>query len=268
MKLSVLFAISAACLATVARADNAILVQSTTSTKNAGLYDYILPVVKADTGITVNVVALGTGAAIKNAMNCDGDVLLVHSRKREDQFVAAGYAKQRYDVMYNDFVVVGPAGDPAGIAGGTDVTATMVKIANSKSKFVSRGDDSGTHSKEKSLWAMAKIDQTASSGEWYRETGSGMGATLNAAVGMGAYALSDRASWGAHANKADFKIMVEGDQRLFNPYGVMLVDLQKCPNVKSREGQIFIDWLISAKGQATIASFKLDGKQLFFPNAE
>ena len=171
--MSVLFGISAACLATVAMADNAILVQSTTSTKNAGLYSYILPVVKADTGITVNVVAVGTGAAIKNAMNCDGDVLLVHSRKREDQFVAAGYAKQRYDVMYNDFVVVGPAGDPAGIAGGTDVTATMVKIADSKSKFASRGDDSGTHSKEKSLWAMAKIDQTASSGEWYRETGSG-----------------------------------------------------------------------------------------------
>ena len=158
MKLSVLFAVSTACLATVAMADNAILVQSTTSTKNAGLYDYILPVVKADTGITVNVVAVGTGAAIKNAMNCDGDVLLVHSRKREDQFVAAGYAKQRYDVMYNDFVVVGPASDPAGIAGGKDVTSAMVKIANSKSKFASRGDDSGTHSKEKSLCAMAKID--------------------------------------------------------------------------------------------------------------
>ena len=211
--------------------------------------------------------AVGTGQAIKNAKNGDGDVLLVHSRKREDQFVAAGYAKQRYDVMYNDFVVVGPASDPAGIAGGKDVTSAMVKIANSKSKFASRGDDSGTHSKEKSLWAMAKIDQAASSGDWYRETGSGMGATLNAAVGMGAYALSDRASWGAHANKADFKIMVEGDQRLFNPYGVMLVNSQKCPNVRSKEGQIFIDWLISAKGQAAIASFKLDGKQLFFPNA-
>ena len=268
MKFAILFAAGAACLATAAIADNAILVQSTTSTKNAGLYDYILPMVKADTGITVNVVAVGTGAAIKNAMNCDGDVLLVHSRKREDQFVAAGYAKQRYDVMYNDFVVIGPAGDPAGIAGGTDVTAAMVKIANSKSKFASRGDDSGTHSKEKSLWAMAKIDQAASSGDWYRETGSGMGATLNAAVGMGAYALSDRASWGAHANKADFKIMVEGDKRLFNPYGVMLVDSQKCPNVRSKEGQIFIDWLISEKGQAAIASFKLDGKQLFFPNAK
>ena len=159
MKFAILFAAGAACLATAAMADNAILVQSTTSTKNAGLYDYILPMVKADTGITVNVVAVGTGAAIKNAMNCDGDVLLVHSRKREDQFVAAGYAKQRYDVMYNDFVVVGPASDPAGIAGGKDVTSAMVKIANSKSKFASRGDDSGTHSKEKSLWAMAKIDQ-------------------------------------------------------------------------------------------------------------
>ena len=178
MKFAVLFAVSAACLATTAMADSAILVQSTTSTKNAGLYDYILPMVKIDTGITVNVVAVGTGAAIKNAMNCDGDVLLVHSRKREDQFVAAGYAKQRYDVMYNDFVVIGPAGDPAGIAGGKDVTTAMVKIANSKSKFASRGDDSGTHSKEKSLWAMAKVDQAASSGDWYRETGSGMGSDL------------------------------------------------------------------------------------------
>ena len=268
MKFAILFAAGTACLSTAAMADRVILVQSTTSTKNAGLYDYILPMVKADTGITVNVVAVGTGAAIKNAMNCDGDVLFVHSRKREDQFVAAGYANQRYDVMYNDFVVIGPTGDPAGIAGGKDAIAAMTRIADSKSKFASRGDDSGTHSKEKSLWATAKIDQTAGSGEWYRETGSGMGATLNAAVGMGAYTLSDRASWGAYGNKADFKIMVEGDQRLFNPYGVMLVDSQKCPNVRSKEGQMFIDWLISARGQAAISSFKLNGKQLFFANAE
>jgi tungstate transport system substrate-binding protein len=268
MKFAILLVAGTACLANAAMADGAILVQSTTSTKNAGLYDYILPMIKADTGITVNVVAVGTGAAIKNAMNCDGDVLLVHSRKREDKFVADGYAKQRYDVMYNDFVVIGPVGDPAGISGGKDVTAAMAKIASSNSKFASRGDDSGTHSKEKSLWAMAKVDQAASSGDWYRETGSGMGTTLNAAVGMGAYTLSDRASWWAHANKADFKIMVEGDQLLFNPYGVMLVDSQKCPNARSKEGQIFIDWLISTKGQAAIASFKLNGKQLFFPNAE
>ena len=258
---------SAVCLTSAALADMSILVQSTTSTKNAGLYDYILPMVKADTGITVNVVAVGTGAAIKNAMNCDGDVLLVHSRAREDRFVAEGYAKQRYDVMYNDFVIIGPAADPAGIAGSKDIATAMTKIAISKSKFASRGDDSGTHSKEKSLWRLANIDQNTGSGDWYRETGSGMGATLNAAVGMAAYTLSDRASWGAHGNKADFRIMVEGDKRLFNPYGVMLVNAEKCPTVKSKAGQVFIDWLISAKGQNAIASFTVNGKQLFFPNA-
>lgn len=251
-----------------ARAETAIIVQSTTSTKNAGLYDHILPIVKRDTGITVNVVAVGTGAAIKNAMNCDGDVLLVHSRAREDRFVADGYAERRYDVMYNDFVIIGPATDPAGIAGSTDASMAMKQIAQSKSIFASRGDDSGTHGKEKSLWKAAGVDQSAASGSWYRETGSGMGATLNAAVGMGAYTISDRASWGAFANKTDFSIMVEGDSRLFNPYGVMLVSKSKCPSVKTEAGQTFIDWLISAKGQQAIAGFRVGGKQLFFPNAE
>jgi len=259
--------LSGVILVTPALADSSILVQSTTSTKNSGLYDYILPMVKKDTGVNVNVVAVGTGAAIKNAMNCDGDVLLVHSRKREDKFVADGYAKRRYDVMYNDFVVIGPAADPAGVAGMTDVGEAFGKIAKTKSSFASRGDDSGTHGKEKSLWKAAGVDQKSGSGAWYRETGSGMGATLNAAVGMGAYSLSDRASWGAFANKGDFKIVVEGDKRLFNPYGVMLIDSAKCPSVKSKEGQAFINWLVSDRGQKAIASFKVNGKQLFFPSA-
>ena len=248
-------------------ADRTILVQSTTSTKNSGLYDHILPLVKQDTGVTVNVVAVGTGAAIKNAMNCDGDVLLVHSRKREDQFVAGGYSKRRYDLMYNDFVIVGPNADPAGIAEMHDAVAALKKIAATKSKFASRGDDSGTHGKERSLWRRTGVNQDASSGSWYLETGSGMGATLNTAVGKEAYTLSDRASWAVHANKSDFKIMVEGDKRLFNPYGVMLIDPGRCPSVNSNDGKAFIDWLISKKGQKTIANFKVAGKQMFFPYA-
>ena len=255
-------------LAGPAVAQRSIIVQSTTSTKNSGLYDYILPKVKEDLGITVNVVAVGTGAAIKNAMNCDGDVLLVHSRPREDKFVANGYARRRYDVMYNDFVVIGPATDPAGIAGMRNVTAAFGKIAKTKSSFASRGDASGTHGKETAMWQAAGIDQLASSGKWYRETGSGMGATLTAAVGMGAYSLTDRASWQAYANKNDFKIMVEGDQRLFNPYGAMLINAEKCPLVKTNEGQAFIDWLISDRGQAAISAFTVDDKQMFFGNVE
>lgn len=255
-------------LAKTAFAGSTILVQSTTSTKNSGLYDHILPVVKRDTGIRVNVVAVGTGAAIKNAMNCDGDVLLVHSRKREDQFVARGYATRRYDVMYNDFVIVGPGDDPADIANMNDAVAALTKIAGTKSKFASRGDDSGTHGKEKALWNRTGVDQAASSGNWYLETGSGMGATLNTAVGIEAYALSDRASWEVYANKSNFKIMVEGDKSLFNPYGVMLVDPARCPSVNSNGGKAFINWLLSEKGQKTIANFKIAGKQMFFPNAQ
>ncbi len=251
-----------------ASAETSIIVQSTTSTKNSGLYDYILPMVKADTGIDVYVVAVGTGAAIKNAMNCDGDVLFVHSRTREDKFVADGYAARRYDVMYNDFVLIGPLSDPAGINRLSDPAEALRKIAQSETIFVSRGDDSGTHSKEKSLWKLANIDQNAASGKWYREAGSGMGPTINTAIGMGGYTLSDRASWISYANKQDFTIVVEGDEGLFNPYGVMLVSMDKCPLVKAEAGQAFIDWLISDKGQKAINSFKVDGKQLFFANAK
>jgi tungstate transport system substrate-binding protein len=248
-------------------ADKSIIVQSTTSTKNSGLYDFLLPRFKAETGITVNVVAVGTGQAIKNARNCDGDVLLVHAKGAEEKFVADGFGVKRSDLMYNDFIVVGPPSDPAKIGGSKDVVGAFKKIAAANALFASRGDDSGTDKKEKSLWKAAGIDQKAASGKWYRETGSGMGATLNAGVGMGAYVITDRATWIAFKNKGDFKIAVEGDKQLFNQYGVILVNPQKCPSVKADAGQAFIDWLLSPKGQKTIADYKKDGMQLFFPNA-
>jgi tungstate transport system substrate-binding protein len=250
-----------------AAGDQSILVQSTTSTQNSGLYDYLLPKFADETGIRVNVVAVGTGQAIKNAMNCDADVLLVHAKPAEEKFVADGYGLARSDLMYNDFVIVGPAADPAGVKGMTDAEAALAKIAGAEALFASRGDDSGTHKKEKALWKAAGIDPAQASGQWYRETGSGMGATLNAATGMGAYVLTDRATWISFANKADFEIDVEGDDDLFNQYGVILVNQATCPSVKAGPGQRFIDWLLSDEGQAAIAGYKLDGQQLFFPNA-
>jgi len=249
-------------------ADKSIIVQSTTSTQNSGLFDYLLPLFTAKSGITVNVVAVGTGQAIKNAMNGDGDVLLVHAKPDEEKFVADGYGVERFDVMYNDFIIVGPAGDPAGIAGSKDAPAALKKIAQAQATFASRGDDSGTHKKELELWKDAGVDVGAASGTWYRETGSGMGATLNTAVGMGAYALTDRGTWISFKNKGDYKIVVEGDPTLFNQYGVILVSPKKHPRVKAAEGQAFIDWILSDEGQQAIASFKIDGLQLFFPNAK
>jgi tungstate transport system substrate-binding protein len=251
-----------------ALAEDNIIVQSTTSTKNSGLYDYILPLVKQDTGVIAHVVAVGTGAAIKNAMNCDGDVLMVHSRNREDKFVAEGYAKKRHDVMYNDYVIVGPKYDPAGIAGFGDAAAAFDKIAGTTSIFVSRGDMSGTHSKEQALWQAASVKPEARSAKWYRQTGSGMGATLNIAVGMAGYTLTDRATWTSFGNKADLDILVEGDRRLYNPYGVMLVNKDKCPAVNAKAGQAFIDWLLSETGQTAISTFRVNNKQLFFVNAQ
>jgi tungstate transport system substrate-binding protein len=248
--------------------DKSILVQSTTSTQNSGLYGYLLPLFKADSGITVNVVAVGTGQAIKNAQNCDADVLLVHAKPAEEKFVADGYGVKRFDLMYNDFVIVGPASDPAGIAGGKDAAEALKTIAANKALFASRGDNSGTHKAEKALWKTAGLDPTGASGGWYRETGSGMGATLNAGVGMGAYVLTDRATWISFKNKGDFKIAVEGDKALFNQYGVILVNKDKCPTVKAELGQQFIDWLLSPKGQDAIRGFQVDGQQLFFPNAK
>ena len=259
--------IAAALLASPVAAQDFILVQSTTSTQNSGLFDHILPKFTEKTGTEVRVVAVGTGQAINNAMNCDGDVLLVHARAREDKFVADGYASRRYDVMYNDFVIIGPGADPAGVAGSTDAAASLAKIAEAQAPFASRGDDSGTHTAELNLWKKAGVDVAAASGGWYRETGSGMGATINVAVGMGAYALTDRATWSSYGDKGDFKVVVEGDPVLFNPYGVMLISPEKCPSVKAELGQEFIDWLVGPEGQAAIASFAIGGDQQFFPNA-
>ena len=244
-----------------------ITVQSTTSTLNSGLYDYLLPIFKKEKGIEVRVVAVGTGQAIKNAQNCDGDVLLVHAKPAEEKFVAAGYGVKRSDLMYNDFVIVGPAADPAGVKGMNDVKAALGKIAGAKAPFASRGDDSGTHKKELALWKAAGVDPKQGSGAWYRETGSGMGATLNASVGMGAYAMTDRATWISFANKQDYRIAVEGDDDLFNQYGVIPVNPEKCPAVKIEAAKAFSDWLISDEGQKAIAGYTVDGQQLFFPNA-
>jgi tungstate transport system substrate-binding protein len=247
--------------------DRSIILQSTTSTANSGLYDHILPLFRSKTGITVNVVAVGTGQAIKNAQNGDGDVLLVHAKTAEEKFVADGYGVERYDVMYNDFIIVGPPADPAGIAGMKDATAALEKIAASGAIFASRGDNSGTHKKELALWRDAGVDPAEASGRWYRETGSGMGATLNTAVGMSAYTMTDRGTWISFKNKGDYEILVEGDANLFNQYGVILVNPDKHKRVKLAEGQAFIDWILGEEGQAAIAGYRLDGQQLFGPNA-
>ena len=248
--------------------DKFITVQSTTSTQNSGLLDYLLPQFTNKTGIEVRVVAVGTGQAIKNAMNGDGDVLLVHARPAEEKFVAGGYGVKRFDLMYNDFVVVGPAADPAKVGGSKDAVAALQKIAAANAPFASRGDDSGTHKKELSLWKQAGIDVGTASGGWYREMGSGMGATLNAGVGMGAYVLTDRATWIAFKNKGDFRIQVEGDRSLFNQYGIILVNPAKHANIKAEWGQAFVDWMLGKEGQSAIAAFRIDGQQLFFPNAQ
>ncbi len=245
-----------------------ITVQSTTSTQNSGLLDAILPGFTEATGIDVRVVAVGTGQALRNARNGDGDVLLVHAKPAEEAFVAEGWGGPRFDVMYNDFVIVGPADDPAGIAGRTDAVAALRAIAEAGAPFASRGDDSGTNKAELRLWDAAGVDVGAASGSWYRETGSGMGATLNTGIGMGAYVLSDRATWIAFGNKGDFRVLVEGDPRLFNQYGVILVSPERYPGVKVAEGKAFIDWLIGPEGQAAIAAYRVDGQQLFFPNAK
>ena len=248
-------------------AERFITVASTTSTEASGLFRHLLPGFTGKTGIEVRVVAVGTGQAIKLARSCDADVLFVHHRPSEEIFVAEGYGVSRHDVMYNDFVLVGPEADPAGIHGRADVTAALEIIAAGELPFASRGDDSGTHKTERALWAAAGIDVAAASGTWYRETGSGMGATLNTAAAMDAYALSDRGTWLAFKNKAGMAVVSEGDPRLLNPYGVILVSEAKCPHTKSAPGQAFVDWLISPDGQAAIAAFKLNGQQLFFPKA-
>jgi tungstate transport system substrate-binding protein len=245
--------------------DRFITVASTTSTEASGLFDHILPMFEAETGIEVRVVAQGTGQALETGRRGDADVVFVHSRPAEDAFVADGHGVKRFDVMYNDFIFVGPADDPAGIKGGTDAVAALQAIAEAEAVFASRGDDSGTHQAELRLWTEAGIEPE---GAWYRELGSGMGATLNTAAELPAYAMTDRGTWLSFANRGPLEIVVEGDERLFNPYGVILVSPQQHPHVKAEDGQAFIDWLVSEEGQAAIASYTIGGEQLFFPNAD
>jgi tungstate transport system substrate-binding protein len=245
-----------------------IVVQSTTSTQNSGLLDYILPWFEAETGIDVRVVAVGTGQAIRNAINGDGDVLLVHAKADEEQFVEDGWGVERFDVMYNDFVLVGPKSDPAKVKGGSDIVAALTAVSEAEVPFASRGDDSGTHKAEMRHWNDAGVDPAAESGTWYRETGSGMGATLNVASGMDAYTLTDRATWESFGNRGNLEVLVEGDPRLFNQYGVILVNPEKHAGVRAAAGQRFVDWLIGPDGQAAIEAFELNGQQLFFPNAK
>jgi tungstate transport system substrate-binding protein len=240
---------------------------STTSTDNSGLFGHLLPQFTEESGITVRVVAVGTGQALRLGRNGDADALLVHHRPSEEMFVAEGYGTQRFDVMYNDFVLIGPAANPAGFAGDGTAADALELIADAGTLFVSRGDDSGTHKAEMGLWAQAGVDPTAASGEWYRELGSGMGATLNAASAMDAYVLSDRATWLAFANRGNLAIVLEGDPELFNQYGVVPVSSERYPHVKSEETKRFIAWLLGSAGQAAIGSFRLEGKQVFFPNA-
>jgi len=251
-----------------AAAERFITVASTTSTENSGLFDFLLPKFTDKTGIEVRVVAVGTGQAIKNAQNGDADVLFVHHTPSEEKFVAAGYGVERFDVMYNDFVLIGPSSDPAGIQGGSDSMQALRAIAETEAVFASRGDDSGTHKKELGLWQQVGVDVKAASGDWYRETGSGMGATLNTASGMNAYVLSDRATWLNFGNKGDLAIVVEGDPKLFNQYGIILVNAKKHPHVKTTESQQFINWVLSEEGQQLIAEYAINGQQAFFPNAQ
>jgi tungstate transport system substrate-binding protein len=256
-----------AAYAPVIAEDRSIVVASTTSTQDSGLFGYLLPIFKAKTGIEVKVIAQGTGQALDTARRGDADVVFVHAKPQEEKFLAEGFGVKRFDVMYNDFVLIGPMDDPAGIKG-KDIETALKTIQAKGTPFVSRGDRSGTHAAELALWKQAGIDIAAGKGPWYREIGQGMGAALNAASGMNGYVLSDRGTWISFKNRGDLQIVVEGDKRLFNQYGVMLVNPEKYPSVKRELGQAFVDWLISPEGQAVIAGYKIDGEQLFFPDAE
>lgn len=248
--------------------ENFIVVASTTSTEQSGLFAHLLPVFEKDSGIKVRVVALGTGQALDMARRGDADVVFVHDTAAEEHFIAEGFGVKRLPVMFNDFILIGPKGDPAKIAGSKDILDALRKIAAAQAPFASRGDKSGTHGAELRYWKAAGVDLDAKKGRWYRDTGSGMGPTLNTASAMNAYVLADRGTWLAFKNRGELAVLVEGDQRLFNQYGVMLVHPVKHPHVKKDLGQAFIDWIVSAQGQAAIAAYKIDGQQLFFPNAK
>jgi tungstate transport system substrate-binding protein len=245
-----------------------ITVASTTSTEQSGLFKHLLPAFEARTGIQVRVVALGTGQALDMGRRGDADVVFVHAKALEEKFLAEGFGVQRFEVMYNDFVLVGPKSDPAKVAGSRNIVESFQKIKNSQSPFASRGDKSGTHFAEVELWKAAGVDIAKDKGPWYRDTGSGMGPTLNTASGMNAYALTDRGTWLSFKNRGELVISVEGDLRLFNQYGVMLVNPARHPHVKKDLGQAFVDWVISPEGQKAVAEYKIGGEQLFFPNAK
>jgi tungstate transport system substrate-binding protein len=247
--------------------DKFITVSSTTSTEQSGLFKYLLPIFEKKTGIHVRVVAVGTGQALDIGRRGDADVVFVHAKPLEEKFLAEGHGVKRFDVMYNDFVLIGPRADPAKVAGSKDVAAALRTIKEAQAPFVSRGDRSGTHFAELALWKIAGIDIASEKGPWYRDTGQGMGPALNSAAGMNAYILSDRGTWLSFKNRGELTIVVEGDKRLFNQYGIMLVNPARHPNVKKEWGQAFIDWMLSSEGQQAIADYKVNGQQLFFPNA-
>jgi len=247
--------------------DKSIVVSSTTSTQDSGLFGSILPMFKAKTGIDVRVVAQGTGQALDTGRRGDADVVFVHARSLEEKFIAEGFGVKRFDVMYNDFVLVGPKADPAKVKGGKDILSALKAIHGKGAAFVSRGDKSGTHAAELALWKAANLDPAVAKPSWYKEIGQGMGAALNTANAMPAYLLADRGTWISFKNKGDMEIVIEGDQRLFNQYGIILVNPAKHPNVKKELGQAFIDWILSDDGQNAIRAYKIEGQQLFFPNA-
>ena len=247
--------------------DKSIVVASTTSTQDSGLFEYLLPIFKQKTGITVKVLAQGTGQALDTARRGDADVVFVHAKSAEEKFLAEGEGVKRFPVMYNDFVLIGPKDDPAGVKGMNDVAKAFQTIKDKQACFVSRGDRSGTHIAELNLWKASNIDIEKDNGPWYKSIGQGMGAALSFANASNCDVFSDRGTWIHFKNKGDLEILVEGDKRMFNQYGVMLVNPAKHPDVKKELGQQFIDWLVSADGQQTIANYKIDGEQLFYPNA-
>jgi tungstate transport system substrate-binding protein len=266
--IAVAFVAAAAVVNSYGRAeDRSIVVASTTSTEDSGLFGHLLPRFHEKTGITVRVVAQGTGQALDTGRRCDADVVFVHAKAQEQNFVQKGYGVKRYPVMYNDFVLIGPKSDPAHLKGMTDIAEALLKIKDAKAPFISRGDRSGTYTAELKLWQDAGIDIEKDRGDWYKSVGQGMGAALNIAQASGAYVLSDRGTWINFDNKGELEIVVQGDKRMFNQYGVMLVNPQKCPDVKAQPGQQFVDWLVSPEGQKAIADYKIDGQQLFYPNA-
>ena len=263
-----IFAALAALAASAAAQERFIVVASTTSTEQSGLFGHILPAFKARSGIDVRVVALGTGQALDLARRGDADVVFVHDLEAEEKFLADGFATQRFDVMYNDFLLIGPRSDPAKIAGGNDIVAALRRISDARAPFVSRGDRSGTHAAEIRLWLIAGVDPPGAKAAWYREVGAGMGPALNTASGMNAYILADRGTWLGFKNRGELAIAVEGDNRLFNQYGAMLVNPARHPHVKRELGEAFVRWMVSPDGRRAIADYRIEGQQLFFPNAK